>query len=152
MVETTADVRRDIELTRERMATTLQQLEQKLNVKQVVRENPWPALAIAVAAGVLLGRSRTGVKVPAATGAAEPGASSKVGTVLDVVVGSLVGGLHDVVESRVKSMVNDLKSAVAGPVSQPGTRAGSPPVPVADRADVGGRTDVRGRVQPPRAD
>ena len=50
MAETTADVRRDIELTRERMSTTLQQLENKLNVKQVVRDNPWPALAIAVGA------------------------------------------------------------------------------------------------------
>ena len=46
MAETTADVRRDIELTRERMSTTLQQLEQKLNVMQVVRDNPWPALAL----------------------------------------------------------------------------------------------------------
>ena len=54
MAETTADVRRDIELTRERMSTTLQQLEQKLNIMQVVRDNPWPALALAVGAGVLL--------------------------------------------------------------------------------------------------
>ena len=32
MAETTADVRRDIEQTRERMSTTLAQLEQKLNM------------------------------------------------------------------------------------------------------------------------
>ena len=32
MAETTADVRRDIELTRERMSSTLAELEQKLNV------------------------------------------------------------------------------------------------------------------------
>ena len=76
MAETTADVRRDIELTRERMSTTLQQLEQKLNVKQVVRENPWPALAIAVGAGVLLSRSRADVRAAAATVAATRGASS----------------------------------------------------------------------------
>jgi hypothetical protein len=89
MAETTADVRRDIELTRERMSTTLQQLEQKLNVKQVVRENPWPALALAVGAGVLLSGSRTDVKAAAATVAATRGASSKVGTVLDEVVANL---------------------------------------------------------------
>jgi hypothetical protein len=39
---------RDIELMGERMSTTLQQLEQKMNVMQVVRANPWPALAVAV--------------------------------------------------------------------------------------------------------
>ena len=77
MAETTADVRRDIELTRERMSTTLQQLEQKLNVMQVVRDNPWPALALAVGAGVLLSGSRTDVKAAAATAAATRGASSQ---------------------------------------------------------------------------
>ena len=43
MVETTADVRRDIELTRERMSSTLAELERKLNVTEVVRDHPWPA-------------------------------------------------------------------------------------------------------------
>ena len=47
MAETTDDVRRDIELTRERMSSTLAQLEQKLNVTEMVRDHPWPALALA---------------------------------------------------------------------------------------------------------
>lgn len=50
MAETTADVRRDIEVTRERMTSTLVQLEQKMNLTQVVKEHPWPALAMAVGA------------------------------------------------------------------------------------------------------
>ena len=57
MVETTADVRRDIELTRERMSSTLAELEHKLNVAEVVRDHPWPALALAFGAGVLLSGS-----------------------------------------------------------------------------------------------
>jgi len=115
MAETTADVRRDIELTRERMSTTLQQLEHKLNIMQVVRENPWPALALAVGAGVLLSGSRTDVKAAAATAAATQGASSKVGTVLDDVVATLVSGVHDAFDSRVNSLVNELKSAIGAP-------------------------------------
>ena len=68
MVETTADVRRDIELTRERMSSTLAQLEQKLNLTQMVRDNPWSALAIAVGAGVLLSGSQgADIKAAAAT-------------------------------------------------------------------------------------
>jgi hypothetical protein len=118
MAETTADVRRDIELTRERMSTTLQQLEQKLNVMQVVRDNPWPALALAVGAGVLLGGSRTDVKAAAATVAATRGASSRVGSLLDDVVANLVSGLHEAFETRVTSLVEDLKSAIGAPTGQ----------------------------------
>ena len=129
MAETTADVRRDIELTRERMSTTLAQLEQKLNVKQVVRDNPWPALAIAVGAGVLLSRSRTDVRAAAATVAATRGASSKVGTVLDEVVANLVGGLHEAFESRITSMVDDLKTAIGAPATKPPSNDGSRPTP-----------------------
>ena len=125
MVETTADVRRDIELTRERMATTLQQLEHKLNVMQVVRENPWPALAIAVGAGVLLSRSRADVKAAAATVEATKGATTRVGSLLDDVVATLVGGLHDAFESRINTFVGDLKTAVTGPTAAE-TRAPSP--------------------------
>ena len=75
MAETTADVRRDIELTRNRISDTLEQLEQKLNVTQLVRDNPWPALALAVGAGVLLSGSRADVKAAAATVTATRGAS-----------------------------------------------------------------------------
>src|SRR3954468_17476894 len=67
MVETTADVRRDIELTRERMSSTLAELEQKLNLTQVVKDHPWPAVALAVGAGILLSRSGADLKAAAAT-------------------------------------------------------------------------------------
>jgi hypothetical protein len=119
MAETTDDVRRDIELTRERMSTTLQQLEQKLNVKQIVRDNPWPAIALAVGAGVLLSGSRTDVKAAAATVAATRGASTRVGGVLDDVVANLVSGLHDAFQSRIGALVDDLKASIGVP-AQPG--------------------------------
>jgi len=99
------------------MSTTLQQLEQKLNVKQIVRDNPWPAIALAVGAGVLLSGSHTDVKAAAATVAATRGASSRVGTVLDDVVANLVSGLHEAFDSRISTLVNDLKSAIGAPAS-----------------------------------
>jgi len=117
MAETTADVRRDIELTRERMSTTLQQLEQKLNIMQVVRDNPWPALALAVGAGVLLSGSRTDVKAAAATVAATRGASSRIGTLLDDVVSGLVSGLHEAFDTRITALVDDLKTSIGAPAT-----------------------------------
>ncbi len=115
MVETTADVRRDIELTRERMSSTLAELERKLNVAEVVRDHPWPALALAFGAGVLLSGSGRDVKAAAATVTATKGASSKIGTVLDDMVATLVGGVHQVVEQRVSGWVDEIKGAIGAP-------------------------------------
>ena len=165
MAETTAEVRRDIELTRERMSTTLQQLEKKLNVMQVVRENPWPALALAVGAGVLLSGSRSDVKAAAATVAATRGASTRVGGVLDNVVANLVNGLHDAFETRITSLVDELKTSIGAPVAhqppQRSTQGGVTEVPQRNLADVPASTydgaasrsasDSMG-VQAPRAD
>ena len=121
MAETTADVRRDIEMTRERMSTTLAQLEQKLNVTQIVRDNPWPALALAFGAGVALSGSRSDVKAAAATVAATRGASSRLGTVLDDAVATVMTGLNDAFHSRLDMWVNELKGSIGAPPSRTGT-------------------------------
>ncbi|GAC1653255.1 MAG: hypothetical protein NVS4B3_16190 [Gemmatimonadaceae bacterium] len=126
MAETTADVRRDIELTRERMSTTLAQLEQKLNVMQVVKDNPWPALALAVGAGVLLSGSRADVKAAAATVSATRGASSRIGVVLDDLVANLMHGVHGAVTDRVDGWVAELKQAIGIPAGTLGKGFGSP--------------------------
>lgn len=115
MAETTADVRRDIELTRERMSSTLAELERKLNVTELVRDHPWPTLALAVGAGVLLSGSKADIKAAAATVAATQGASSKIGEALDDMVASLLGGVHSALEERVGGWVEELKGAIAAP-------------------------------------
>jgi hypothetical protein len=112
MVETTADVRRDIELTRERMSSTLAELEQKLNVMQLVKDHPWPALALAVGAGVLLSGSGADLKAAAATATATKGASSKIGTALDDMVATLMAGAHQAFDQRVTGWVDELKGAI----------------------------------------
>jgi hypothetical protein len=118
MAETTADVRRDIELTRERMSSTLAELEHKLNVMQVVKDHPWPALALAIGAGVLLSGSGADLKAAAATAVATKGASSKVGTALDEMVAALVIGVHGAMEDRLNGWVDELKGAIGAPVAR----------------------------------
>jgi hypothetical protein len=126
MVETTADVRRDIELTRERMSSTLAELEHKLNIVEVVKEHPWPSLALAVGAGVLLSGSSADVKAAAATVTATKGASSRLGSVLDEVVASLMSGVHQALDTRITSWVDELKSAIGAP-SRGGVSSVIPP-------------------------
>ena len=115
MAETTADVRRDIELTRERMSSTIEELEQKLNVAQIIRDHPWPALAVAFGAGVALSGSRADVKAAAATLAATQGASSKLGAALDDVVANLVGAVTGALHGHVDKLVSEIKDAIGAP-------------------------------------
>jgi hypothetical protein len=148
MAETTAEVRRDIELTRERMSSTIQELEQKLNVTQMVRDNPWPALALAVGAGIALSSSKADVKAAAATLAATQGASSKLGVVLDDLVASLMTSATDALHGQVDQWVGEIKTAIGAPRSTPVKQSGYGVGPV----DV---APEKGLVQPraiPRAD
>ena len=115
MAETTADVRRDIEQTRERISSTLSQLEQKTNVVQMVKDHPWPAIAVAFGAGVLLSGSRADIKAAAATVAATRGTSSRLGNVLDDVVASLLGGVTEAFHGRIEGLVNEVKDAIGAP-------------------------------------
>lgn len=121
MAETTADVRRDIELTRNRISDTLSELENKMNVAQLVKDNPWPALALAVGAGVLLSGSSADVKSAAAAVTATKGASSRLGSVLDDLVSQVVSGFHGVVEQRIEGLANDVKRAIGAPATRPNT-------------------------------
>ena len=123
MVETTADVRRDIELTRERMSSTLAQLEHKLNVMELVRDHPWPALAAAVGVGVLLSGSSADVKAAAATAAATRGASGRIGPALDDIVANLVTTVSVAFQDRVQGWVDEIKDAIGAPPTRSNTSA-----------------------------
>jgi hypothetical protein len=115
MGETTADVRRDIELTRERMSSTLAELEHKLNVAQIVREHPWPSLALAFGAGVLLSGSGADVKTAAATATATKGAGGKVAAALDDIVATMMRGVHQALDERINGWVDEIKGAIGAP-------------------------------------
>jgi ElaB/YqjD/DUF883 family membrane-anchored ribosome-binding protein len=115
MAETTADVRRDIELTRERMSSTLAELEDRLNVMQFVKDHPWPAIAVAAGAGFALSGSGADVKAAAATATAAHAATdrtSRLGPGLDEVVARLLGGVQQVLMQRADELVEELRGAI----------------------------------------
>ena len=122
MAESTADVRRDIELTRERMTSTLAQLERKLNLTQIIRDHPWPAIGAAVGAGLLLSGSGADVKAAGATALATRGASSRLGPALDDIVAQLMHGLGEAFQGHVDTLVGELKSALGAPPTGNGQR------------------------------
>ena len=146
MAETTAEVRRDIEITRERMSDTLAQLEHKLNVMEIVRDHPWPALAVAAGAGFALANSRADVKAAAAAVKATDGASSKVGSLLDDLAATLIGGVSAALSQRVDGLVGELKSALGAPAagrstSRPASQLGGYSDTTAPSSAIGARAD-----------
>jgi len=127
MAETTADVRRDIELTRERMTSTLAELERKLHLGQIVRENPWPAVGVAFGAGLLLSGSRADVKAAAATATATRGATSRLGPALDDIVANLMAGVGAALQGHVDSLLDEVKAAIGAPTGpSTGVSTGAP--------------------------
>lgn len=148
MAETTADVRRDIELTRERMSSTLSQLEQKMNVMQIVKDHPWPAIAVAVGAGVVLSGSRADVKAAAATVTATRGASGRIGDVLDDLVSHVIAGVSGAFQDRVEGLVNELKGAIGAPVVRESRGVSGPAAGLEGRA----ANDTGAALGSPRAD
>jgi len=82
---------------------------------QVVREHPWPAVALAAGAGFLLARSRFDSRAAAATVAATGGASSKLGSVLDEAASRVISGVSGALQERVDDWVEELKGAIGAP-------------------------------------
>ena len=142
MAETTADVRRDIELTRERMTSTLNELERKLHLTQIVRDNPWPAIGVAFGAGLLLSGSRADVKAAAATATATRGATSRLAPALDDIVGNLMQGLGLALQGHVDTLLDQVKTAIGAPTGN-GAAAGTTAQP-STFADMGGASPSSG--------
>jgi ElaB/YqjD/DUF883 family membrane-anchored ribosome-binding protein len=78
MSERTTDIQRDIALTRDRMSETIAELDARIServavvkdhvdLKQLVKDHPWPALALALGVGVVLAGTRADARAVRAT-------------------------------------------------------------------------------------
>lgn len=111
MAESKTDVERDIEQTRERMAGTVRELEQrytqrldavkeKLDVPRMARAHPWAALGIAFGGGLLLSVTKADEKLAEAVANAATSAASALADVArhaaDVAVASAQSAIQRV--------------------------------------------------------
>jgi hypothetical protein len=122
MDESTETVRADIEATRARMSSTIEQLERKVDVVQKIKDNPWPALAIAFGVGLAL--SSAGADGTAANAAQK--ATTKVGSALDDILGTAVAGLTAAFRGRIDGAVHGMVQSIAG-TDAGGRKAIEPP-------------------------
>ena len=106
MAETTADVRRDIELTRERMSSTLNGARAKAERRTSRSRQP------VARAGPRGRRRRAAERIGAPISSrrrrrrgATKGTSNKLGAALDDVVATLLRGVHDAIDQRINGWV-----------------------------------------------
>ncbi len=114
MAETAAEVRRDIEVTRDRISQSIAQLENRLNVTERIRENPLPALGLAFAAGLVLSQSGADRKAAEVTSSATRDTGSKLTRALDDVVAGLVTSVAAAFQDRIDEGMQEIVTMVRG--------------------------------------
>jgi hypothetical protein len=114
MADTPTEVRAEIEQTRARMSSAIDELERKIDVTQRISQHPWIAVGVAFGAGIALSATKADVQAAKATVAATQKTGTKLGTALDGVVAALVAGVTEALHSRVDSAVSQVVTSVRG--------------------------------------
>jgi predicted RecB family endonuclease len=120
MAETAAEVRRDIEVTRERISESIAQLEQRLNIVDRIKENPLPAVGLALAAGLVLSQSGADRKAAEVTTSATRDTGSKLSEALDGVVATLVTSVTAAFHDRIDEAMKELATMIRGSATKAG--------------------------------
>jgi hypothetical protein len=114
MDESSGTVRADIEATRARMSTTIAQIEKKVDVVQKVRDNPWPALALAFGAGLALSASGADKRATGVGADVAGKTASKLGSALDDVLATTVAGLAAAFQGRIDEALSGVIASIGG--------------------------------------
>src|SRR5689334_2767218 len=114
MPETTTEVRAEIEQTRARMTSAIDELGRKIDLTQKVTDHPWVAVGVAFGAGVALSASKADVQAAKVTADATQKTGSKLGTALDGVIAALIAGVTDAFHSRVDTAVSQVVTSIRG--------------------------------------
>lgn len=133
MAETSREIRHDIELTRERVGSTIAALERKVNPRYVLDEHPLAAVGLAFGTGVLLAttgsaaRAAHEVKDQLSSGATSMNA--RAGNAFDGLLHSIVSAASGAIAAKLSDVLEGAVSGVA-----PASRRIAPPAPTAPNA------------------
>jgi hypothetical protein len=109
MAETSHEIRRQIEDTRERIGTTIAALERKVNPKRVVDEHALTLVGVAFGTGLLLATTgATGRAVKEVREQVRDGASrinENAGTAVDGVIAAVLGAATGTITTKLTEML-----------------------------------------------
>lgn len=104
----------------ERLSAAVADLDRRYGVSQKIRENPWPALAIAAGVGYVLAETSLDRGAGSATSQATRGLKSSAASLVETLAAAATATVTQALHGQLDGLVAELKQAIGAPT--PGRR------------------------------
>ena len=109
--------KRDFGPAAERVSSAIADLDRRYGWSQTVKDNPWPAIAVAAGVGFALAESGLDRGAGAATAEATTGVRSSASGLLETLAAAATATVSQVINGQLESLVNELKEAIGAPTA-----------------------------------
>lgn len=99
----------------ERLTAAISDLDRRYGWSQTVKDNPWPAIAVAAGIGFALAETGFDRGARAATSEATTGARSSAAGLLETLAAAATATVSQVVRGQLENLVDELKQAIGAP-------------------------------------
>lgn len=107
--------KRDFGPAAERLSAAIGDLDRRYGWSQTVKDNPWPAIAVAAGVGFALAESGLDRGARDATTEATTGVRSSASGLLETLAAVATQTVSQVVHGQLEGLVNELKQAIGAP-------------------------------------
>ena len=101
----------------ERLTAAIADLDRRYGWSQTVRENPWPALAVAAGIGFALAETGLDRGARSATSEATRGIRSSASGLVETLATTATATVSQVIQGHLASLVTELKQAIGAPTA-----------------------------------
>ena len=109
--------KRDFGPAAERLSAAIGSLDRRYGWSQTVKENPWPAIAVAAGVGFALAESGLDRGARNATSEATTGVRSSASGLLETLAAAATATVSQAIHGQLESLVNELKQAIGAPAA-----------------------------------
>jgi len=110
-------VKRDFGPAAERLSAAIGDLDRRYGWSQTVKDNPWPAIAVAAGVGFALAESGLDRGARDATAEATSGVRSSASGLLETLAAAATQTVSQVIHGQLEGLVNELKQAIGAPTA-----------------------------------
>jgi len=101
----------------ERLTKAIADLDRRYGWSQTVKENPWPALAVAAGIGFALAETGLDRGARSATDEATQGIRTSASSLVDTLAAAATATVSQVIHGHLDTLVNELKRAIGAPAA-----------------------------------
>lgn len=109
--------KRDFGPAAERLGAAIGSLDRRYGWSQTVKDNPWPAIAVAAGVGFALAESGLDRGAKAATAEATTGVRSSASGLLETLAAAATATVSQAIHGQLEGLVEELKRAIGAPTT-----------------------------------